>query len=98
MKRRPFSHWPRKRNGVHRRVADGVLLASDPAVRHHDDAVGRRGEITVMGDDDHGAAVVMRQVHQDPLHVGAGGHVEVAGRLVGQDQQRIVGERAADGR
>ena len=59
--------------------------------------VGSRGEIAVMGDDDDGAVVVVCKVHQDPLHVGAGGSIEVAGRFIGQDQQRIVGQRTGDG-
>ena len=75
----------------------GRALAPDPAVRHDDYVVGSRGEIAVMGDDDHASAIVACEVHQEPLHVGAGDGVEVAGRLVGQDQQRIVGERAGDG-
>ena len=50
-----------------------------------------------MGDYDYGAVVVMCEIHQDPLHVGTGDGIEVAGRLVDQDQQRIVGERAGDG-
>ena len=51
----------------------------------------------VMGDDDHASAIVACEVHQEPLHVGAGDGIEVAGRLVGQDQQRIIGERGGDG-
>ena len=73
------------------------LLAPDPAVRHDDYMVRGRGEIAVMGDDDDGAVVVACKVHQDPLHVGAGGSIEVAGRFIGQDQQRIVGQCTGDG-
>ena len=75
----------------------GRALAPDPAVRHDDYVVGSRGEIAVTGDDDHASAIVACEVHQDPLHVGAGDGIEVAGGLGGQDQQRIVGERAGDG-
>jgi hypothetical protein len=73
------------------------LLAADPAVGHDDHVVRGGGEIEVMGYDDHGATIVMCEVRQDPLHVAAGGGVEVAGRFVGQDQQRIVGECLGDG-
>ena len=49
-----------------------------------------------MGDDDNGAAIVTCEVHQDPLYVGAGDSIEIAGRLIGQDQQWVIGERAGD--
>ena len=49
-----------------------------------------------MGDDDDGAAIVACKVHQDPLYVGAGDSIEIAGWLIGQDQQWVIGERAGD--
>ena len=39
----------------------------------------------------------MCQIFEDLLHVGAGRSIEVSGRLISQDQQRIVGEGTGDG-
>jgi hypothetical protein len=52
------------------RVGGKRLLAADPAVRH-DDHMVERGEIAVVADDDHGAAIIVREVCQDPLDLGA---------------------------
>ena len=51
-----------------------------------------------MGDGDHGLAHVAGQVVQDLADIGPGAGVQIAGRLVGQDDRRIVGEGAGDGR
>jgi hypothetical protein len=56
-----------------------------------------RGEIAIVGDDDHAAVVLVRQIFEDLLHVGAGRGVEVSSRLISQDQKRIVGKRAGEG-
>src|SRR6516164_7022159 len=78
-------------------ISSDWLIPSYPAIRHDDHVVRSRGEISIVGDDDHGAVVVMCEIFQDPLHIGAGGGIEVACRLISQDQQRIVGEGASDG-
>ena len=48
-----------------------------------------------MGDDHHGGAVRLDAIEQlgDVLAVGA---IEFAGRFVGQQQTRMVGQRAGD--
>src|SRR6516165_9566755 len=48
----------------------GLCGAQDFAVRHHDDAIGCSGKIPVMGDHEHGAAIVACELHQDSLYVG----------------------------
>jgi hypothetical protein len=70
-------------------------IRADLAVRYDNYAV-RSNKIAVKGDDDHSAAIVVREIYQDPPHRGAGGRIEFACRLIGQDQQRIVGGRAGD--
>ena len=50
-----------------------------------------------MGDDDHGGTVVPRGGHENAHDLAAGGLVERAGRLVGEDHGRFDGEGAGDG-
>src|SRR6266511_3326399 len=50
----------------------------------------------VLADDHHRAAVVGGELAQQPGDLAADGGVEVGGGLVGQDDRRIVGERAGD--
>ena len=73
-----------------------VLFVDDLAVDHADDAVGRAADADVVGDDqERQAALAVQPAHQldDLLGVLA---VEVAGRLVGPDDRRVVDERAGD--
>ena len=61
-----------------------------------DDAVHLGGEALVVGGDQRGAAFAAHQV-QELGEDGVGGVlVEIAGRLVGEHQRRLVGERAGD--
>src|SRR6516162_10176994 len=69
----------------------GLCGTQDFAVRHHDDAIGCSGKIPVMGDHEHGAAIVACELHQDSLYVGADDSIEIAGGLIGQNQQWVVG-------
>jgi hypothetical protein len=96
------------RGNRRRRVAAGRALAApgrsgrefirrQPAVHQRHHAVGAGGELRVVGDGDHRGVAVVDQLAQDGAHVLAAGAVEVAGRLVGQDQQRPVGQRTGDG-
>ena len=50
-----------------------------------------------MGDDDHGGTVVPRGGHENAHDLAAGGLVERAGRLVGEDHGRFDGKGAGDG-
>ena len=49
----------------------------------------------VGGDEDGDAEVAADALHE-PQHVGAGGGVEAVGRLVEEDQPRVVGERLGE--
>jgi hypothetical protein len=68
----------------------------DVAVAHADDALGPGGNVVFVGDHDDGLAhgVELRQA----LHnLVAGLGVEVAGRLVGQDDTGIIDQSPGDG-
>ena len=47
-----------------------------------------------MGYDDDAAAIAVCELLQDHPHIGTCDAVEIAGRLVRQDQERVVGERS----
>ena len=75
----------------HRRV----VVAHDPAVAHADDAVAGFGDLVVVRhEQDRLAARV--QAPEQLEHLVAAFGVERAGRLVGEQQRRLVGERARD--
>ena len=48
-----------------------------------------------MGDDHNGAVMAVGEFFQDRLHIRAGGAVEIAGRLVGKDQERSLASARA---
>src|SRR5919197_1327489 len=61
------------------------------------DAVGDRRRVRVVGDHDRGLAEAVDEVAHEREDLGAGGRVEVAGRLVGEHDRRPRGEGAGDG-
>ena len=66
------------------------------AVAHDDDAFAVGGDVQFVRDHDDGDAGVVEFLEQaHDLDAGAG--VEIAGRLVGQDQFRLVDQGAGDG-
>ena len=67
------------------------------AVHDGDDAVGGGGELAVVGHDEDGAVSFVSEVAHDGPDILARVGVEIAGRLVGEDQHGIVGERPRDG-
>src|SRR5699024_7602018 len=70
-------------------VGGGVgELADDPAVGEQEDAVGVGGGARIVGDDHDGLAEVVGGAAQDGQHLGRGGGVEVAGRLVTEEDVR----------
>jgi hypothetical protein len=71
-------------------------FAVDDAVLHVDDALGALGYVVGMGDEDNRFAGGMETVHEVE-HFGAGLRVEVSRRLVAEDHERVVYERAGDG-
>ena len=58
--------------------------------------LGRGGDLGVVGDEDDRPAAGV-ELAEDGQDVGAGAAVEVAGRLVGEDERRLGDERAGDG-
>ena len=82
------------------RTASAVGACSSPASRpsaskHH--AVGVRGRDRVVGDHDDGLAELADAVAQQAEHLRAGAGVEVAGRLVGEDDLGPGDQRPGDG-
>ena len=70
-------------------LAVGVAqLVDDAAVGEEDDAVGVRRGDRVVGHHHHRLAVVVDAAPEQLEHLGAGPGVEVAGRLVGEDDPR----------
>ena len=55
------------------------------------------GDALVVGGDQSGAAFVADQAEEFGEDDVGGGLVEIAGRLVGEDEGRPVGERTGDG-
>ncbi len=57
----------------------------------------RRRQLQVVGGDERGNAGGADEMHQRIEHVRGRVRVEVAGRLVGEDEARVVGQRAGNG-
>ena len=64
------------------------LVAHDPTVAQRDDAVGVGGQRAVVGDQHERAAEVAVEIDQQLDDLLAGGRVEIAGGLVGEEQAR----------
>ena len=82
-----------------RRAQDGVERAGldQPAVAHHRDAVGDLGDHAhVMGDEQHGGAVIALQVADQGQDLLLRGDVERGGRLVRDQQFRLQHQRHRD--
>ena len=54
------------------------------------------GDVHLVGDEDDGDAALDVEALEDAHHLDAGPRVEVAGRLVGQDDRGLVDQRARD--
>ncbi len=80
-----------------RRRLGGALVGDDVAVAHRDDAVGVGGDVGFVGDDDDGHALLAVERDQGLHDLVRGAGVEIAGRLVGEQQARRVDQRARDG-
>ena len=66
----------------------------DAAVAQHEPRVGHRRQLGVVGDEDDRRARVRWMSRSSSMMCRPFGAVEIAGRLVGQDDRRIVGQRA----
>ena len=74
----------------------GAALGDDAAIEQVHTGGGAGGQTRVVGDVDHGLAA-LGQLGQEVEDLGGGFGVEVAGRLVGDEDGRVVGQRAGDG-
>ena len=74
-----------------------VFVPDNHAIIDVQDAAGVLGDVGLMRHQDHRDALVDVQLLEEAHHLGAGLGVQVAGRLVGQDDARIVHQRAGDG-
>src|SRR5438132_6121299 len=68
----------------------------NPSIPNMNDARRLPRHIILMRDNDDRVAMVV-QVAEEVEDLAAGLRVEVAGRLVGQQQRRLVHQRAGDG-
>jgi hypothetical protein len=68
-----------------------------PPVFHGEDAVGEVENTVIMGDNDDGAVFGQSDFAQQVHHPAAGLGIKRGGRLVTDDQPRIVDQRAGDG-
>ena len=85
-----------RRSCVRGSCSAGRAVGRDLAVSQMNPAVHALGQAEIVGDGDHGLAAI-DDLAQHLEHLLAGLGVERAGRLVGQDDVRVVGERAGDG-
>ncbi len=70
-------------------------ILDDQSVAKHDAPPGPRRDVELMGDEHDGDAALVQLLEQRDDLIG-GAAVERAGRLVGKENVRIVGERAGD--
>src|SRR3954453_19993616 len=83
------------RESATRLVLD-LFVALDLAVSDGDDAVRVHGDIVLVGDEADGVAALVQALEKAHYFV-AGGGVESAGGLVGEEDRRVVHEGAGDG-
>src|SRR4029079_6907048 len=69
----------------------------DVAVAQRDGDVGAGGQLGIVRHQDDGGLAVAVDVDQQVDDVMAGPAIQVSGRLVGEEDGGIVGERAGDG-
>ena len=75
----------------------GGALLDDAAGIHHVDAVGvARDDAEIVGDDHQGDPEALAEVFHQLQDLGLDGDVERGGRLVGDDQRGIAGQRDGD--
>ena len=63
-----------------------------------DDAIGVSGDFRIMGDNNQSQPLLLIEPAQEGHHFRADLRVEVARRLVGQDQGRFMHQGAGNGR
>jgi hypothetical protein len=71
-------------------------VLDDASVAHHQPGVGDRRQLRVVRDQDDGRPTAMVNLAQQLEDVTAVRAVQVAGRLVGEHDRRVVGEGAGE--
>ena len=82
--------------GRRRRRRPRCVVALDQAVDDANRAMGEGRHLGVVRHQDHGDPLGV-ELLEHPQDFHAGVRVEIAGRLVGQDQRGMIDQRAADG-
>ena len=72
------------------------LVGNDLTVFEGDDARAIFGDLRFVRDQDDGDAAILLQPLEDVHHLDTGPAVQVPGRLVGEQNRRIVQERTGD--
>jgi hypothetical protein len=85
------------RAGVRRPGAAGKLLRHHPPVAQKDEPVRQGGLAGVVGHHEKGLAAIVHQAPQQGQDLAAGGAVQVAGGLVGQEDQGVGHQGPGDG-
>ena len=73
------------------------LVGHDAAVAEADEPRSVLGDVVLVRDEQDGDAALLVQALEDAHDLDAGARVEVAGGFVGQDDRRLVDQRAGDG-
>src|SRR5260370_28446932 len=81
-----------------KRGVAAYCVGAGAAVADGDGAVGDRGDAHIMGDDKNRQPKLTVQLAQQPQNLVRCRRVELAGRLVGEQQRRAIGKRHADRR
>ena len=72
------------------------LVGDDAAVTEADEPRAVLGDVHLVRDEEHRDAALLVQALEDAHDLDARARVEVAGRLVGEQNRRLVDERARD--
>src|SRR5574339_882726 len=74
-----------------------LVIELDPAVAESDQPGAVLGDVRLVRDEDDGDAALDVETLEDSHYLDAGARIEVAGRLVREDDRRLVDERPGDG-
>ena len=80
----------------HRRVR-GRQVGDDLSVTDGDDAIGELGQLALVRHQHHGHTALAIERADGGHDLERGLRIEIAGRLVGQHDGRIIDQRAGDG-
>ena len=95
-RRRPLGAQRVHAELVRRPAARAPAIRDDLTVAERHDARAVLGDVHLVRDQHHGDAALLVQALEDPHHFDAGPRVEVPGRLVREQDRRVVDQRAGD--